>query len=308
MTMPLTNWRAKSACELGEWLHKSHEGYDFLRVGEEILDSEDLVNRVYEVYLSLLAKQWQGQRGETRFKVDDIGYAYLDGFYMPCTKRIVFTTHVDIKNDPLPDRAGLVTLYKDLPTGTFIDFRHVRRIDRFPRGVVSACRGAKYNFTWMFPSKDKNAKPGTMEVNKMWAVVKPNGDVEPAQGEGGAHSGGSVAYQSLWSQLIAEVINANADAEHLWKVRTREAMAITVETPLVLGVSVEHVKSLFYARSLPLTESGRKRPILHWVRAHERRLRSGIDVDVRQHLRGIEAFEMGGFPFEIVNPTKESAQ
>ena len=99
------------------------------------------------------------------------------------------------------------------------------------------------------------------------------------------------------------------DSRHLWRVETAErVVGGRHKTPLRLGVSVEHVKSLFYARQAPLTESGRRRPILHWVRAHQRRIAAGIDIDVRKHLRGIEAFEMDGFAFRITQPTKAQAQ
>lgn len=38
-----------------------------------------------------------------------------------------------------------------------------------------------------------------------------------------------------------------------------------------LGCTADEVKSLLYARQLPMTATGRKRPILHLVAAHRRR-------------------------------------
>lgn len=70
------------------------------------------------------------------------------------------------------------------------------------------------------------------------------------------------------------------------------------------GVQEEQMKSLFYARSLPMTETGRKRPLIHWVRSHRRRLKAGIDINIKEHLRGIKDFEMYGTVFEITNPAK----
>jgi hypothetical protein len=98
------------------------------------------------------------------------------------------------------------------------------------------------------------------------------------------------------------------DRRFIWNVETVEPILNhSGPTPMIMGVSPEHVKSLFYARDLPLTETGRKRPILHWVRAHERRLKSGIEIDIAKHLRGITGFSMHGFDFKITRPVKGEA-
>ena len=68
-----------------------------------------------------------------------------------------------------------------------------------------------------------------------------------------------------------------------------------------LGCMREEVKSLLYARDLPMSETGRKRPILHLVAAHKRRIKNGTDVDVSQFLRGQQEVEIKGTKF-IVRP------
>lgn len=75
-----------------------------------------------------------------------------------------------------------------------------------------------------------------------------------------------------------------------------------------LIVDVEQVKSLFYARTLPPTESGRRSPILHWVQSHKRRLKSGTDIDISKYLRGVSEFEMYGTRMQILNPQKAAAK
>lgn len=138
-------------------------------------------------------------------------------------------------------------------------------------------------------------------------VVKPNGHLiaPPVKGAKRDYFRSELHIQAGFCHLGATVLNAWADRQHLWNVRTTE-LVYNRPTPVTIGTSADRIKSLFYARSLPLTESGRKRPILHWVRAHERRLQAGIDIDVTQHLRGTDKFEMGGFAFEITNPVKLS--
>lgn len=70
----------------------------------------------------------------------------------------------------------------------------------------------------------------------------------------------------------------------------------------------EEVKSLLYARSLPMSATGRKRPILHLVEAHKRRMRSGIDVDIASFLRGQQTVEIGGTAFKVNPPARLQAE
>lgn len=64
----------------------------------------------------------------------------------------------------------------------------------------------------------------------------------------------------------------------------------------------EEIKSLLYARTLPMTATGRKRPVLHLVEAHKRRMRNGTDVDITSYLRGTQKIEMGGTLFTVKAP------
>jgi hypothetical protein len=64
------------------------------------------------------------------------------------------------------------------------------------------------------------------------------------------------------------------------------------------------VKSLFFARELPITDTGRKRPILHWVRAHKRRIAERIEIDIEKYMRGTATMIMQGVEFEITKPQK----
>jgi hypothetical protein len=92
------------------------------------------------------------------------------------------------------------------------------------------------------------------------------------------------------------------DRKHLWNVMASEGIA-----KATFGVYEEQIQSLFYARDLPTTATGRKRPILHWVASHRRRIKNGTHVKIKKHLRGINKFEMGGTLFEISRPVKKRA-
>ena len=94
-------------------------------------------------------------------------------------------------------------------------------------------------------------------------------------------------------------LEVSVDRRFLWNVEAQESGA-----RCIFGVYPDQIKSLFYARDLPMSKTGRKSPILHWVSSHRRRIKEGTSVDVKRHLRGITEFEMGGTGFRITNPEK----
>lgn len=99
------------------------------------------------------------------------------------------------------------------------------------------------------------------------------------------------------TEFIASVaMQFHADRRHCWAIEAKEDVA-----KATLGCAKEEIKSLLYARSLPMTSTGRKRPILHLVESHKRRLRNGIDIDVTSFLRGVQTVDIGGTRF-IVRP------
>jgi hypothetical protein len=279
-------------------------------VGDDILDSQPLVDKLYTFYLALLGGRWIGTPGLPS-GIDDVGHAYLQGFYYPCVRRPVLAGEVDLRADGLPRYAGLIqTLGQADSSAEDGLYFMTARPSPVPRGIAVPCRGEHYRFAAMWrPTRLRNSprqeKVDTLEVAAWPFVVRPDGRLWAAKWVGDTRTGRDIAPFMSLALDASVVLNAWADRRHVWQVETSESlMGCKHRTPLVLGVGVEHVKSLFYAREVPLTDTGRKRPILHWVRAHERRLREGIEVDVRKHLRGIVEFEMAGFPFRIISPFK----
>lgn len=87
------------------------------------------------------------------------------------------------------------------------------------------------------------------------------------------------------------------DARHIWSITAHnEVSKVTV------GAHAESVKSLLYARDLPITKTGRKRPILHVVHAHRRRLAAGTDIDVSNFLRGTREIVMNDTKYTVSAP------
>ena len=89
------------------------------------------------------------------------------------------------------------------------------------------------------------------------------------------------------------------DFRHQWRIT-----ALTSDTKITVGAYAENVKSLLFARTLPMTPTGRKRPILHLVSAHKRRMQSGIDIDIKQFLRGTREIVMDGTKFKVDAPER----
>lgn len=173
--------------------------------------------------------------------------------------------------------------------GSYLDIYLVEKINKFPIGVLMPPLQryiAKYRMAMMY------AMDNHIEGINTYFGIKNNGDVisQITDDHSGMFDNGV---------MCAAVLHAHADRRHLWNV-----MATESEAKAQFGVYEEQIKSLFYARSLPLTTTGRKRPILHWVNAHRRRMNAGIDIDIRKHLRGIEEFEMKGTNFCITRPVK----
>jgi hypothetical protein len=102
---------------------------------------------------------------------------------------------------------------------------------------------------------------------------------------------------TLWAAATLQIYQ---DRRFLWNVKAKEGIA-----KATFAVHPEQIKSLFYARDLPMTESGRKRPILHWVKSHQRRMKEGTDIDVEKYLRGTHEFVYNNTKFEITNPIKK---
>lgn len=305
--------------------HPDGDRIDFAYFGHDVLKSEQLTDLVYQVWLTLMAEGWGGQHGSISHGVEDAAYLYMDGVYLPCVRRATYTHLIDRRNDGLADHAALfllappVSIDDNSPTQPWDNpaIMQVRRLERFPRRVVSMVPGERYK--WMHwhrlqnPNRHDRRWPGGAHNKDI--LVGRDGYFTVTDDDRIVHARYEFAFDTRWAARYAHntvwpavVLNAWADRRFLWQVQTKEKLLKHTETPLILGVEESHVQSLFYARSLPRTETGRKRPILHWVRAHERRLREGIEVDVKRHLRGVAEFDMDSLHFQIISPDKTAEQ
>ena len=194
----------------------------------------------------------------------------------------------DTMNDALPDTACV-----SLPGGINTHYRQmafVQRLNELPAGVAPLEAPFFRLFYFSFPNK------GKVEGFSAYFSVDPKGRIRLAKMGNFDWASDPNTPEAL--KMISHVLQSEADRRFCWQIEAKEKIAHAF-----LGCQEEQIKSLLYARSLPLTSTGRKRPILHLVESHRRRLKNGTDVDVRDFLRGTAEVEMGGTLFKVHAPS-----
>jgi hypothetical protein len=214
------------------------------------------------------------------------------GPYFPPNDRLMLEDRYWSDVDGIPDIAVLaLNATRRMPDqlSGYLEVYLAKRIAQLPsRCVLLPARYiAKYRVTSFYPPNS-----GGVEGYAFHCGLLRDGRIVLEEG-----CTRDVARQTM----ISATLNYYADRKFLWNVQAFEA-----EARATFGVYEDQVKSLFYARDIPLTVTGRRRPILHWVSAHRRRMLYGTECDVTKHLRGITEFEMHGTIFRITRPMKES--
>lgn len=291
-----------------------------MRVKESIgtsvacLDSEELVESAYSGLLGCMDFMKFDADGRNEMTVlggqgmydMDVFHPLVRGIYIPGSKRNYWNGYVDPVDFPLPN-AGCV--YVDSGSPEMFEFVTIKRLSKLPHKVVCQCKKPEYIYKFIFVhvKRDRVELP---HCNVAYFCIDKDGAVHVA------FDLKKLRYENYrpediikhdvrnLSNYSAGAISLLADRRYLWNIRTTESMGPVGDAIIDFGVEEEMVKSLVFARDEPLTMAGRKRPILHWVAAHKRRIEMKIDVDVRKHLRGITEFKIEGLNFEITNPLK----
>jgi hypothetical protein len=98
------------------------------------------------------------------------------------------------------------------------------------------------------------------------------------------------------TQTLVLMSSVVEDMKVNWSVTIRESSAFTLYS------TEEKIKELCALRDAPMTESGRRAAICHWVRAHRRKTQAD-PVDVRKHLRGVTQFPLGDMQITVTPPS-----
>ena len=278
---------------------------DFVTTGLKLFDSEDVTDSLLRIYLSLASNGWAGSHPDIPMELGDFANIYKDGLWLPCVERIALAGQLDSRNDGLLDFAAIPiqadSVYK-------YNFAVAKRLPKLPRGWAALPgSSATYSLGFLYRGFGGRELRRTLSEDVLyydgWYYSLIGDKFFPCR-KSYFPNGGPAGRVSIYGSAALQTVS---DFRHMWIVSTEETTLSRTTTPLRLGVDSEIIKSLFYARQAPVSESGRKRPILHWVRSHIRRLKEGIDIDVNRHMRGITEFDMGGFSFRITQPIKQKA-
>lgn len=278
--------------------------HEFFLADQFPLDDEEIADTAINAMLLVMNNSTRATTNKMT-RIEDYAPLVVSGVRFPWKDRVALSNWIDTLNDDLPrftsigltrraksifaQAVGCATVdFKSLPTFAKVALRgadavyratYIKGFDGLSRGM--ACRGSNDIET---------------VIDGGYAGVMPDGYVVGVDDYG---------RMSKWhGSLLAYAVSIYNDRRYFWEVTATEEFWDEYPAKAMFSIDEEYIKSLFYARSVPLTATGRLRPILHWVSSHKRRLKEGIDIDVKKHLRGIDSFVMHGVNFGITEPSR----
>ncbi len=288
-----------------------------MKDAQDYWTEEDFENTVAASLIACFETKVKKNRGAApadRMTDERVALLRADGPYLAGNSRFLLAPEdangnwfFDTVNDRLPQK-GLVAFK---PTGALANCRpdaylfaiNIRQVQALGRYWHKVKGGTLYEMLTMSAEND-----GVCGERRFFTVTK-QGEVaactqQIASVRGNTTYGekiGSLGPDEAWVHetgvWAAVTLQLQADRRFCWTITAQEKTARAH-----LGCMMEEVKSLLYARSLPMTSTGRKRPILHLVESHKRRMRSGTDIDISAFLRGQQTVEIGGTVFKVNPP------
>lgn len=162
----------------------------------------------------------------------------------------------------------------------------LRRLNKAPRGVWCAKpRATFYEFHYREISPD-----GAATYSHRVAALSASGDPVPVVIVGS--NGGPGPSESRQAVMAASVI------EDAHRTNALTATVRSDRSAIVLPVALGDHADLFALRNAPLTQAGRRKAILHWVRRHLRHT-TGATTSVKPHWRGIRELTLDGLSVQL---------
>lgn len=280
----------------------SHADRQFFRSDEFPLDDESLCDTAINAMLLIMNNSSRAAVGVKTSDLSIADYAAMVqyGIRFAWKDRIALGNQLDLVNDELPDTAVIGHTAKQ--RGLYASATYATRALKRPR--FSALAGATQVYrVGNVKGYNQLSRAHAADSNDIESVVTPGyAGIMPDGMLVGCEVNGAI--EPLYAHELAYVMGLHNDRRYFWEVSAVEPYLDNLPAKVHFSIDESYIKSLFYARQLPMTERGRMRPILHWVRAHQRRLQEGIDIDVEKHLRGIDSFNMHGVDFQIGQPRK----
>ena len=289
----------------------------------ETEEFEDLIERGIISLYEGTHKEWKKIASSTRIKPKELSMLRKLGLYFSPGDRMTSAHDVDILNDGLPQHAIISEPQEQTETPIFDKSQAADILTGYlySHWMIRQKIGAKMPKNWgstgdgvlyaKFSLVARN-EGGLIGTKRYVRINSKTGRIYPCVRTQQYHNGFKHVTETVEGPTLMKVaeqditttactIGLYTDKRHLWNVAVSEDSTRNV----LFGVYPEQIQSLFYARDLPMTVTGRKRPILHWVSAHKRRIKEGTEVDVKKHMRGITSFEMNGTTFNITEPIKK---
>lgn len=261
------------------------------------LFEDEICSSLISLYESKLTRQ-KYNHPSCRITDTELLRARKFGLYIPNQNRLILDGQFDHFYD-LPSQAGLSINISKRKFSAF-EIKGYRanlfmnKVNSLPKHHVRTGGGQLYQLVKMIPNLD-----GKVDGNVSYLSVQKDGGVFPCDIRMGNSSMKKEEPHILQehSEIAPIILNYEVDKSHCWTIEAQES-----EAKCVVGVDREQVKSLLYARTLPVSATGRKRPILHLVAAHRRRVKAGIDIQIDEFLRGVKTVEMNGTLFTVKAP------
>ena len=175
---------------------------------------------------------------------------------------------------------------------------YFRRLNKLPAHSVMLANGDPYELVLAWPQDNGPVIGATryLTVNRRTGIVSPTVPVWHKNNANFVRDRLS-DFQETDGFALSVALQFTDDSRHIWTITAQNDVS-----KVTVGAHSDCVKSLLYARSLPVTTSGRKRPILHVVHAHRRRLKNGIDVQIGDFLRGSMEVVMNDTKYTVAAP------
>jgi hypothetical protein len=278
---------------------------------------EDQVARSLIAFFETRVKRRKNLAPEDRLGTEHLVRMRNRGLYIPSPSRVIVGNgddnqelgqwQFDVINDKLPVKGCFAFAMDPKTTNDYDGYLHVVMFDQrsaLGKGWHKRSNGQIYEYVVLSPGKD------VVDGERRFFTVDKAGNIHAADKvfsgrlAGGGH--GVVSLSECEPHILNETeawgmaaLHFTADRRFCWTIAAQESPQ---GSAVHLGCMREEIKSLLYARTLPMSATGRKRPILHLVEAHKRRLRSGTDVDIDTFLRGVPTVEIGGTLFTVRPP------
>lgn len=280
-----------------------------MNIKEDLWSSEEFENRItaatVALYESATDSECDDRHSICRFNAGDLIAIRKHGIYITAPDREIFAPGIGISvlKWPLSGCVSFGAHYKESPNEDLVEsycrIVYFKRLNRLPSHSSMISLGDPYQLISVWPQNSGPVVGITdyMTVNRRTGVVSRT--IPAWHSKDPAKVLRYTSDEEKWKQeyALSAAIQFTEDSRHLWTITAHNDVS-----KVTVGAHAESVKSLLYARDLPITITGRKRPILHIVHAHRRRISAGTDIDVRDFLRGTREVVMNETRYTVSAP------